>query len=137
MTWNKTQRSILRTQHIVYSRERSPNLRCLKGFCVWIKMGDLGHDSALQGYTGPRTTWADGINFIMNHVPGTGSIARPVDQKSSALPLCYSYESPPLCLDMIDAILGCIECRRLSRLKGNFAPLKFCIAVTLHKTPYW
>ena len=29
--------------------------------------GALGHDSALQGYTGPGTTWADEMNFVMNH----------------------------------------------------------------------
>ena len=26
---------------------------------------------------------------VKNHVPGAGSIARPVDRQSSALPLCY------------------------------------------------
>ena len=26
----------------------------------------LGHDSALQGYIGPETTWANEMNFIMN-----------------------------------------------------------------------
>ena len=40
----------------------------------------LGHDSALEGYTGPGTTWVDEMNFGMNHVPGAGSMARPVDQ---------------------------------------------------------
>ena len=30
-----------------------------------------------------------GMNFVMNHAPGAGSIARPVDQQSSTLPLCY------------------------------------------------
>ena len=38
--------------------------------------GDLGHDSPLQGYTGPETTLAKQTNFVMNHAPGTGSIAR-------------------------------------------------------------
>ena len=42
-------------------------------------IGVLGHDSALQGYTGPR------MNFVMTHVPGEASIARSVDQQSSAL----------------------------------------------------
>ena len=41
--------------------------------------GDLGHDSALQRYTGPGTTWANEINF-MDHAPGAESIARPVGQ---------------------------------------------------------
>ena len=48
-----------------------------------------GHNSALEGYTAPETTWANEMNFIMNHAPGAGSIARPVDQQSSALPLSY------------------------------------------------
>ena len=29
------------------------------------------------------------MNFDMKHAPGVGSIAGPVDQQSSALPLCY------------------------------------------------
>ena len=29
------------------------------------------------------------MNFVMNHAPGAGLIAQPVDQQSSALPLCY------------------------------------------------
>ena len=37
----------------------------------------------LQGYTGPGTTWANEINFDMNHAPGAGSIPRPVDQQST------------------------------------------------------
>ena len=43
-------------------------------------IGVLGHDSALKGYTGPGTTWANEMNFVMNLAPGTGSIARPVGQ---------------------------------------------------------
>ena len=31
--------------------------------------------------------WANELNFVMNHAPGAGSI-RPVDLKSSILPLC-------------------------------------------------
>ena len=34
------------------------------------------HDSA----------WANEMNFVMNHAPGAGSLARPVDQQSSAVP---------------------------------------------------
>ena len=35
-------------------------------------------------------TWANEMNFVMNHVPGAGSITQPaVDQQSSVLPLCY------------------------------------------------
>ena len=51
-------------------------------------IGILGHNSALYGYTKPWTTWANELNFAMNHDPNAGSIARPVDQQSSALPLC-------------------------------------------------
>ena len=49
--------------------------------------GVSGHDSALLGFSGPVTTWAKEMNFVMNIAPGTGSIARPVGQWSSALPL--------------------------------------------------
>ena len=42
--------------------------------------GVLDHESALEGYTGPGTTSANEINFVMNHAPGAGSIARPVGQ---------------------------------------------------------
>ena len=54
-------------------------------------MLNLGNSGVigLEGYTGPGTTWDDEMNFVMNHAPGAGSIARPVDQQSSALPLCY------------------------------------------------
>ena len=45
------------------------------------------HDSALQGYTGQGTTWANGMTFAMNNAPGAGLIARPVDQQSSVLQL--------------------------------------------------
>ena len=40
----------------------------------------LGDDSALHGYTGPGTTWANEMNFGIKHAPGAGSIARPVNQ---------------------------------------------------------
>ena len=32
----------------------------------------LNHNSALQGYTRPGTTWANEENFVVNHAPGTG-----------------------------------------------------------------
>ena len=51
--------------------------------------GILGNDSALQGHTG--TTWTNEMNLVMNHAPGAGLIAPPVDQQSSALPLCYGH----------------------------------------------
>ena len=40
--------------------------------------GLLGHDSALSGYTGPWTTLANEMNFVMSHASGAVSIARPV-----------------------------------------------------------
>ena len=33
--------------------------------------GVLDHDSALKGYTGPGTTWANEMTFAMNHALGT------------------------------------------------------------------
>ena len=36
--------------------------------------GDLGHDSALQGYTGPGKTSANEMNFGMIHAPDAVSI---------------------------------------------------------------
>ena len=33
----------------------------------------LGHNSALVYWVG--TTWANEMNFVMNHAPGAGSIA--------------------------------------------------------------
>ena len=44
----------------------------MNGWCI------LAHVSAVQGNTGPGTTWANEMNFIINHAPGAGSIARPV-----------------------------------------------------------
>ena len=35
----------------------------------------LGHKSTLFGYTGPGTTWANEMNFVLNHAPGAGLIA--------------------------------------------------------------
>ena len=40
------------------------------------------------------TTWANEMNFVMNHAPGAGSIARPVGQQSSALPLYHGCPPP-------------------------------------------
>ena len=36
--------------------------------------GLLGQDSALQGYAGPEKTWANEMNFGLNHAPSAGSI---------------------------------------------------------------
>ena len=33
----------------------------------------LGHGSALKGYNGPGTTWANSMNFVMKHVTSGGS----------------------------------------------------------------
>ena len=43
-------------------------------------IGVLGHDSALKGYTVWEITWANKMNFVMNHAPGAGFVARPVGQ---------------------------------------------------------
>ena len=52
--------------------------------------GVLDHD---EGYTGSGTILANEINFIMNHARGAGSIAPPVEQQSSALPLYHGCPS--------------------------------------------
>ena len=46
--------------------------------------GVLSHGSALKGYTGPGTTWANKMKLVMNHAPGAGLITQPIDQQSSA-----------------------------------------------------
>ena len=51
--------------------------------------GILGHDFALLRLYWGRATWANEMNFVMNHAPGAGSIVRPVDQQSSVLPLYH------------------------------------------------
>ena len=33
----------------------------------------LSHDSALEYYTWPETTWANEMNFVMSHAPGAES----------------------------------------------------------------
>ena len=40
---------------------------------------------------GQETIWANGVKFCKNHVPGAGSIARPVDLQSSVLRLCRDF----------------------------------------------
>ena len=52
----------------IYVKEFIPT--CTK--MVKEMIGVLGHDSALEGYTGPGPTWANEIN-LMNHAPGAGS----------------------------------------------------------------
>ena len=43
----------------------------------------LGQDQSLDllasSFTGSATTCANGMHIVMNHTPGAGSIARPVD----------------------------------------------------------
>ena len=58
--------------------------------------GVLGHDYALQGYSGPGITWAHETNFNMSHAPiaGAESLFRPVDQQSIALPRSYGTTPP-------------------------------------------
>ena len=41
--------------------------------------GVLGHDSAL--YTRPGTTWANEMNFVMNHAPHAESIVGQVNKR--------------------------------------------------------
>ena len=48
----------------------------------------LDHDSALEGYTGPGTTWVNDI-FCYESYPNAGSIAQPVDHQFRTLPLSY------------------------------------------------
>ena len=49
----------------------------------------------------PGTTGADEMNFVMNHIPGAGSIARPDDHQSSSLPL-YHGSFTDLLMDCTD-----------------------------------
>ena len=53
--------------------------------------GVLDHNSALEGYIESESTCAKEISFFLNinHTPGAGSIARPVNQQSGALPLYH------------------------------------------------
>ena len=66
-----------RWNHTLFGQEKSVYM-----------IGVLGHDPALG-----RLYWArdlgNQMNFVMNHAPGAGSIAQPVDQQSSALPLYH------------------------------------------------
>ena len=68
-----------------------------------------GHDAAMDNtilyYTGPGTTWANEMNFGMNHAPGAGLIARPVDLQSSVLPLCHDCPHKVTCIELITPII--------------------------------
>ena len=55
--------------------------------------GVLGHESALVSLYWAGDNWANGMNFVMNHAPGAGSLARLVAQQSSVLSL---YHGCPL-----------------------------------------
>ena len=58
--------------------------------CSWHNgRAPFHYDSALKGYIGQETIWADEMNFGMNHAPDAGSIARHLDLQSSALLLYY------------------------------------------------
>ena len=48
--------------------------------------GDFGHDAALWGYARLETTWANEMNFGMNHDPGAGLIMKPVERQFSVPP---------------------------------------------------
>ena len=43
-----------------------------------------------------RGNWANEMNYVMNHAPGAGSIARTVEQQSSALPLYHGCPKFPI-----------------------------------------
>ena len=43
----------------------------------------------IYGYAGPGTTWANEMNFLMNHDCSAGSIAWLVDQQSNTIPLYH------------------------------------------------
>ena len=47
---------------------------------------------------GQGTKWTIEMNFGSNHVPGAGSIVRPVDLQLSEIPLCYGCQHVNLCL---------------------------------------
>ena len=50
--------------------------------------GVLGNISAMQGYTRLGKSWANEMNFDMNHVPGAGMIATPV----RIIHLCHHHQ---------------------------------------------
>ena len=49
-------------------------------------------------------TWANDMNFVMNRAPRAGSIAQPVDQMSSALPIVPRMP-PPTAYDIAATLL--------------------------------
>ena len=51
--------------------------------------GVIGREPAVEGYTRLWTTWSNMMNLGLNHAPGAGLMAWPVDLQSSMLPLCY------------------------------------------------
>ena len=55
----------------------------------------IGHDSALECYTEPRTNSANEMIVFMNDASGAGFIAQPVDQYTSSLPLYCGHPPPP------------------------------------------
>ena len=70
-----------------------------------MKIGVLGYDSAMEGYAGPGTTWANEMNFVMNHAPG----ARLFDLLTSN-PACYhcTADTPSL-LTYQRRIVGAVD----------------------------
>ena len=52
-------------------------------------LGKILHCKAILNRGQPGLMMANEMNFAMNHAPGAGLIARPVDQQSSILPLYY------------------------------------------------
>ena len=71
--------------------------------------GVLGHNSALEGYTGLGKTWANEMSVGMNHAPGAGSIARPADLQTSALILCHGCLNTWLLISSHQTLSKCVR----------------------------
>ena len=80
----------------------------------------------MWGYTGCGTTWADEMNFGINHAPGAGWIAWPVDlQSNTVLRLPYIWKNwlfwwTGLLLHVFDSIVS--PKTRLHLLKNLLSP---------------
>ena len=60
---------------VVWGNYKRNGIFCIRKFWRWNEMdGVLWSDSTLYGYTCSGTTWANEMNFAMNHTPDAGSI---------------------------------------------------------------